>query len=274
VPGQQSSWRDQPTITQRCREQPGKCRQDRPVGPVRPGQGHLAAEHHDFVTRHLDLRVLGRLAAAQQNQPAKDADHDQVQQTPCRVLKRYRLALGPRNLRSPSYRHDPFLRRGLPTRLSRIWQGLILSRVRPRWRMRRSAAAAARHRSQDLLRVRQGRIPRAYGLPAGWHVVLRRDAAPGRRPARAGPAHAGLPIFLRAPVSSSQATRSERPYGAATSALLSVALRGDRGGTMSRLQEGQQVGVDGLGLRGGHTVREAAVGLQRPVLEQLGRQWR
>jgi hypothetical protein len=55
--------------------------------------------------------------------------------------------------------------------------------------------------------------------------------------------------------------------------LQSVALRGDRGGSMSRLQEGQQVGVDGLGLRSGHAVREAVVGLQRPVLEKLGRQW-
>lgn len=45
VPGQQSPSGNQPTGMQRYREQPGQCRQDRPVGPVRPGPGHLAAQH-------------------------------------------------------------------------------------------------------------------------------------------------------------------------------------------------------------------------------------
>jgi len=53
-------------VAQRYRQQPGQCRQDRPVGPVRPGLGHLAAEHHHLMPQHHDLRVLGRLAAAQQ----------------------------------------------------------------------------------------------------------------------------------------------------------------------------------------------------------------
>ena len=39
----------------------------------------------------------------------------------------------------------------------------------------------------------------------------------------------------------------------------------------SALQPGQQVGVDGVGFGGGHAVGEARVGLQRPVLDQLGR---
>src|SRR5580693_6747517 len=38
------------------------------------------------------------------------------------------------------------------------------------------------------------------------------------------------------------------------------------------LQPGQQVGVDDVGVRGGHAVRVAVVGLQGPVLDQLGRQ--
>ena len=37
-------------------------------------------QHSDFMTEHHDLRVLGRLAAAEQHQPAEDLDHDQVEQ--------------------------------------------------------------------------------------------------------------------------------------------------------------------------------------------------
>src|SRR5260221_7321318 len=32
------------------------------------------------MTEHYDLRILGRLATAEQQQPAKDPDHDQVEQ--------------------------------------------------------------------------------------------------------------------------------------------------------------------------------------------------
>ena len=75
VPGVTSRWaRAAP------QQQPGQRRQDRPVGPVRPGPGDLTAQHSDLMTQHKDLRVLGRLAAAQQHQPAKDPDHDQVEQ--------------------------------------------------------------------------------------------------------------------------------------------------------------------------------------------------
>jgi len=111
------------------------------------------------------------------------------------------------------------------------------------------------------------------------------------RPARAGPALCRSPpqiseahpacvgcwaaLFLGASVSSSRAARPGRPYGAVTSAIgyANPGLRGDRGSSMSRLQEGQQVGVDGLRLRRGHAMREAAVGLQRPVPDKLCRQW-
>ncbi len=62
-------------------KQPGQRRQDRPVGPVRRGPGDLTPEHRDLMTEHHDLRMLGRLAAAEQHQPAKDPDHDQVEQS-------------------------------------------------------------------------------------------------------------------------------------------------------------------------------------------------
>jgi hypothetical protein len=42
---------------------------------------HLAAEHHNLMTQDHDLRVLARLATAQQDQPAEHPDHDHVQQT-------------------------------------------------------------------------------------------------------------------------------------------------------------------------------------------------
>ncbi len=80
VPGQRRARRDQPVGTQHSRQQPGQRRQDRPVGPVRLGPGDLTAQYSDLMTEHHDLRILGRLAAAQQHQPAKDPDHDQVEQ--------------------------------------------------------------------------------------------------------------------------------------------------------------------------------------------------
>jgi len=80
VPGQQRPRRDEPMGTQHGWQQPSQRRQDRPVGPVRPGPGDLTAEHRDLMTEHHDLRILGRLAATQQHQPAEDPDHDQVEQ--------------------------------------------------------------------------------------------------------------------------------------------------------------------------------------------------
>jgi hypothetical protein len=41
----------------------------------------LSPQHRDLVTEHHDLRILGRLASAQQHQPAKDPDRDQVEQS-------------------------------------------------------------------------------------------------------------------------------------------------------------------------------------------------
>ena len=74
VPGVTSRW------AQHGRQLPGQRRQDGAVGPVRLGPGDLAAEHRDFVPENHDLRLLVRLAAAEQRQPAEDPDHDQVEQ--------------------------------------------------------------------------------------------------------------------------------------------------------------------------------------------------
>jgi hypothetical protein len=41
----------------------------------------LTPEYRDLMTEHNDLRVLRRLAAAQQDQPAENPNHDQIQQT-------------------------------------------------------------------------------------------------------------------------------------------------------------------------------------------------
>src|SRR5437016_3411702 len=43
--------------------------------------------------------------------------------------------------------------------------------------------------------------------------------------------------------------------------------------TLSGLDERKQVGVDRVGLGRRHAVRETVVGLQRPILQQLDRQW-
>jgi hypothetical protein len=47
---------------------------NRAVGPVRLRPGDLTPEHRDLMTEHHDLRVLGRLAAAEQHEPAKHPD--------------------------------------------------------------------------------------------------------------------------------------------------------------------------------------------------------
>jgi hypothetical protein len=65
---------------QHSRQQLGQRCQDCPVGPVRLRPCGLAPQHHDLMTEHHDLRILGRLAAAKQRQPAKDPDHDQIQE--------------------------------------------------------------------------------------------------------------------------------------------------------------------------------------------------
>jgi hypothetical protein len=66
VPGQQRPWCDEPAGTRHGGQQPGQRCQDRSVGPVRFRLGDLTPQHRDLMPEHHDLRVLGRLAAAQQ----------------------------------------------------------------------------------------------------------------------------------------------------------------------------------------------------------------
>ena len=97
---QQRARRNEPVSTQNGRQQPGQRRQDRTVGPVRLGLGDLTPEHRDFMTENHDLGVRGRLAAAQQHQPAKDPDHDQVEEAKGHKLRSCRNQLIGPNRRS------------------------------------------------------------------------------------------------------------------------------------------------------------------------------
>ncbi len=72
----------------------------RPVGPVRLGPGDLTPEHRDLMTEHHDLRVLGRLASAEQHQPAEYPDRDQVEQTKSHEPRSWRNQLIRPNRRS------------------------------------------------------------------------------------------------------------------------------------------------------------------------------
>jgi hypothetical protein len=80
VPGQQGARGDEPIGAQHGWQLPGQRRHDGAVDPVRLGPGDLTAEHRDLMTENHDLRILGRMAAAEQHQPAEDPDHDQVEQ--------------------------------------------------------------------------------------------------------------------------------------------------------------------------------------------------
>lgn len=115
--------------------------QDRAVGPDRPGPGHLEAQHHHLMVHHQDLRVLRRLAAAQQGQPPEHPDHKQVQQT-----DRHELRSCPSS----------------PTKPNRSSQ--TLHRVLKRYRVqrpesadspprRRAQAASAGHVGRKILRL-------------------------------------------------------------------------------------------------------------------------
>ena len=80
VPGQQRGRGDEPVAAQRGGR--SRARADRRARSDQwAGWAELAAKHHDLVAQDQDLRVLGRLSAAQQDQPAEDPGHDQVQQT-------------------------------------------------------------------------------------------------------------------------------------------------------------------------------------------------
>jgi hypothetical protein len=79
MPGQQRA-RYEPMSSQHGWKQPRERRQDRPAGPVGLGPDDLTPQHSDLMTEHHDLRILGCLATAEQRQPAKDPNDDEVEQ--------------------------------------------------------------------------------------------------------------------------------------------------------------------------------------------------
>jgi hypothetical protein len=81
MPGQQRGRGDDPMDTQLAREQPGQSGQDRPVRPSQARPGHLAAQYCDFVAQDEDLDVLGSATAGEQSKPAKQPEHEEIQQS-------------------------------------------------------------------------------------------------------------------------------------------------------------------------------------------------
>src|SRR5260221_4195938 len=101
------------------------------------------------------------------------------------------------------------------------------------------------------------------------HAAACRSAARPTRPASA--ARLRLPRRLRCSSRVAPGTPDRWP-SPARSATPQWAPARNRRSVLSRLQPGLQVGVDGIRLRGGPAEREAVVGLQRRVLDQLGGQ--
>jgi hypothetical protein len=48
------------------------------VSPVRPRPGQLPAQHRDLVLQHEDLRVFGGVTARQEDQPAEQPNHEEI----------------------------------------------------------------------------------------------------------------------------------------------------------------------------------------------------
>ena len=185
VPGQQRARRDQPMGAQHGWQLPGQRREDGTVGPVRLGPGDLTQKHRDLMAENHDLRVFGRLAAAEQHQPAEDPGHDQVEQAKghkprsCRnqpirpnsrsqhlrrVLKRYRpSSAGPARCRrrSRSPRTPPAAAGGpaAPPTPRRTGDGPPPSRAKPP--MPAIAARTAQRRSGPGAAALTGTRPRS-----------------------------------------------------------------------------------------------------------------
>jgi hypothetical protein len=62
-------------------QQPGQCREHRPIRPRQSRSAHLAAQHGDLVPEHKNLRILRLCAASQQPEPGHDLPDDQIQQS-------------------------------------------------------------------------------------------------------------------------------------------------------------------------------------------------
>jgi hypothetical protein len=81
MPSQERGRLHQPSPPDRARQEPRKPGQHRAVGPVKPGSGHLPAEHRDLVPQHQQLRVLGRRAPRQQRKPSQQLAEAQIEQS-------------------------------------------------------------------------------------------------------------------------------------------------------------------------------------------------
>lgn len=78
VPGQQRAWGDDPVLTQRPGQRPGRCGEHSPVRPVRFRRRQLAAQHRHLLPEHEDLDVLRRRRPGQQHQPGEYPTGEQV----------------------------------------------------------------------------------------------------------------------------------------------------------------------------------------------------
>jgi hypothetical protein len=60
------------------RQEPGQSGDHCAVSPVRPRAGNLTAQDEDLVPKYQDLRVLRSVAPGEEDQPAEQPDHEQV----------------------------------------------------------------------------------------------------------------------------------------------------------------------------------------------------
>ena len=78
MPGQEGA-RGHDSVQPEARwQQPGQGRDHGAVGPVRPRARNLTAQDADLVPKYQDLRVLRSVAPGQEDQPAEQPDHEQV----------------------------------------------------------------------------------------------------------------------------------------------------------------------------------------------------
>jgi len=124
----------------------------RAVSPAQLWPGHLTAQHHHLMTQRDDLRVLGRITAAQQDQPAKDPDHRQVQQTNGYEARSCPITLIPPNRRSQA--------------LYRVLNRYTLQAARAVQQAAETAAALRDAREQAAAAQATARQQAAASLPA------------------------------------------------------------------------------------------------------------
>jgi hypothetical protein len=81
MPAQQGFGLDRQPAPGWSGQQPYEPSQHRPVGPVDPRPGPLAAQHRDLVAQHQQLGVLCRRASGQQRKPAHHLAAEQIEQS-------------------------------------------------------------------------------------------------------------------------------------------------------------------------------------------------